>query len=201
VLESECYVKDKSYLVLLLLFLVDDCLLSFFLLHLFPQFLQSLLLFFFCKRCDLFSRLAEILVGSSMCISNRIAPPNRAIGTYVFSAWNSACAVLRNFFPQSSQTSEFATSPSLSAAGSMVGSVSSAFAAGARRLSMSLSWLASSQSIAPWTISTVRSSNITCDFGRLTSSGLLNGQFCSFFLKPHAEELFQVGRCHIFEYY
>ena len=67
--------------------------------------------------------------------------------TYVFSAWNSACAMLLNFFPQSLHFIDLATSPSLRASGSILASVS-----GLVISSIDLSWLASSHSRAPWTV-------------------------------------------------
>jgi len=73
--------------------------------------------------------------------------------TYVLDAWNSACAMLLNFFPHSLHIMLFATSPSLRASGSMVGSVS-AFVedAGAVSSSSGLSWLSSSHWRAPCTM-------------------------------------------------
>jgi hypothetical protein len=66
--------------------------------------------------------------------------------TYVFSAWNSACAILRNFLPQTLHFMDFATSPSFRAAGSMLASVSALVIS-----SRDLSWFVSSHSRAPWT--------------------------------------------------
>lgn len=75
--------------------------------------------------------------------------------THVLEAWNSACAILLNFLLQMLQIMDFATSPSLRASGSMVGSVSAdadVEASAAVISSMDLSWLVSSHSRAPCTV-------------------------------------------------
>jgi hypothetical protein len=147
---------EGKYLVLPLLLLIQNRLLCLLLRVLSPQLLQLCFLLFLRKRRYLFSALSKVDMFTKenqalvSPLYSRIYPVYPAIlrSTYVFDAWNSACAMLLNFLPHSLQTILRATSPSLRGAGSIEGFVSSALSAPVIS-SRGLSWLSSSHWRAP----------------------------------------------------
>lgn len=116
---------------------------------------------FCCFSSSVRGAISSVDCSKFSCwLCNRISKCSHGKGmaghSYVFSAWNWTCIMDRNFLPQSVQTIDLASSPSLSGAGSMLGFVSSdsgAAAASAVRISsMLLSWLSSSHCKAPFTV-------------------------------------------------
>jgi hypothetical protein len=159
--EKEWAKRREKYLVLPLLFLIQNRLLGLLLRILSPQLLQLCLLFFLSQRRNLFSALSKVdmftkenqALGQPTLLKDipRLPLYFWEITTYVFEAWNSACAMLLNFLPHSLHTIDLATSPSWRGAGSIEGFVSSALSALVIS-SRGLSWLSSSHWRAPCTV-------------------------------------------------